>query len=176
MIHERPAKARTLWPLPGGRGSYVSSLRTILRIVQQTTDIERVIDEIMSAYSLSSRKAARSYIRVVATLGFVEVVGQSVYLTRSGRAELADPDLARVRRALLTRVAGCREIIAVLRRRPLRIGCLRERLARVGFEWSTATQVRYRLFWLEEVGEVEHGPGGRPEYRVPERQRNGRVR
>lgn len=160
-------KARTLWPLPGGRGSYLATLRRILRMVQRTTDTERVIDELVAEYNLDSRKAARSYLRVVHTLGFIEVVGNSVYLTRLGSAELKDPDVVRVRRALLTRVAGTREVLTALRSRPLRISHVRERLRDAGFDWAAETQVRYRLQWLEEVGEVECLAARWAEYRIP---------
>ena len=159
-------KARTLWPLPGGRGSYLSTLRRILHMVAQTTDTERVIDEFVAGYHLDSRTTARSYLRVVHTLGFVDLVGSSVYLTRAGKAELAEPDTDRVRRALLTRVAGTREILSALRARPLRIGPLRERLRGAGYGWSSETQVRYRLQWLEEVGAIECSAAHWAEYRI----------
>jgi repressor of nif and glnA expression len=162
-------KARTLWPLPGGSGTYLAGLRRILGMVEQTSDRETILDQLVAAYGLTSRKAARSYLQVLNTLGFVEVVGRSVYLTPEGRKELAKPNRARVRQALLGRVAGCTELLEALGKRPLRMAGAAEHLRAAGFRWSTQTQVRYRLRWLEEVGDVERHGNARPEYRLTSR-------
>jgi hypothetical protein len=138
----------------------------MLDMVAATTDTDDAVGQIVDIFDLASSKAARSYLGVVSTLGFIEIVGPSVYLTREGRKQIANPDPLRVRRALVGRVAGCSELLSLLRRRPLRMAALAERMSNAGFKWSTQSQVRYRLRWLEEVGAVERHGRGQPEYRL----------
>jgi hypothetical protein len=63
-------------------------------------------------------------------------------------------------------VDGVSEVIQLLRRQPMRIGRLHERMQADGYRWSTLGQVRYRLRWLEEVGAVTRFGTVRPEYRL----------
>lgn len=135
-------------------------------MVEATSDRERVIERMMRDYSLSSAKAARSYLQVPHTLGFVETVGLSVYLSQNGRRELVGPDPLRVREALVTRIAGVEELLSAISKRPLRMGGAQEAMRRSGFGWATQAQTRYRLRWLEEVGDVERVGCARPEYRL----------
>ncbi len=162
----RRDKARTLWPLPGGSGGYLRALNCMLEIVTVATDTDDAVARIVDIFHLTSLKTARSYLAVVSTLGFVEVVGPSLYLTAEGRKQRDNPEPLRVRRALVGRVAGCSELLKVLRRRPLRMAAVAEQMSNAGFKWSTHSQVRYRLRWLEEVGAVERYGQGRPEYRL----------
>lgn len=162
-------RARTLWPLPGGAQTYGDSLLYVLGMVSSHTDTGQVVEGLMDRSQLKSSKAGRSYLRVIHTLGFVDLVGQSVYLTESGRAYLGSPSRAALADALLSRVAGCEEIVALLRPRPLRISALAERMADQGYEWSTLSQLRYRLRWLEEAGLVERHGIARPEYALTAR-------
>lgn len=160
--------SRTLWPLPGGSGSYLRSLRTILDIVARREDVEDIIDALLKRFkSVSSRKAARSYLHVVADLGLIDMRGDSVKLTKDGEAFRAKRDPAVVGRALVERIAGVPEILEVLSVTPLRIGLLLPEMQARGFDsWTTDKQVRYRLRWLEEVGAVSSRGKARPEYFV----------
>jgi repressor of nif and glnA expression len=162
--------SRTLWPLPGGSGAYLRSLHTILDIVARREDAEDIIDALLKRFeSVSSRKAARSYLHVVADLGLIEMRGYSIKLTKDGEAFRARRDPSVVRRALVERIAGVPEILNILSVTPLRIGLLLPEMQARGFEsWTTDKQVRYRLRWLEEVGAVSSRGKARPEYFVVE--------
>jgi hypothetical protein len=162
-----PKQARSLWPLPGGTGQYLASLDAILHMVDETTDTDTVLGQIVATFERAqSRKTARSYLHVVADLGFVNLDGPVVRLTASGRKYLRTGDVALVRKALLDRVDGIAELLRLIGQRPRRIGLLHERMQANGYNWTTLSQVRYRLRWLEEVGEVTRHGRARPEYRL----------
>jgi hypothetical protein len=164
---DTPKQARSLWPLPGGAGQYLASLGTILHMVAETTDTDAVLDQIVATFERAqSRKTARSYLHVVADLGFVILDGPVVRLTTSGRKYLQTGDTALVREALLERVDGTAELLRLIEQQPRRIGLLHERMQESGYSWSTLSQVRYRLRWLEEVGAVTRHGTARPEYRL----------
>jgi hypothetical protein len=152
--------------MPGGTGGYLHAAARMLTMVAATSDTEAVVGQIVENFGLRSRKAARSYLQVLNTLGFVDVLGSGVHLTGAGQDQLAGVQPAQFRLALLQRIAGCEEVLAVLRRRPQRMSGLLEQMQDAGFDWSTDSQVRYRLRWLEEVGEVERHGVARPLYRL----------
>lgn len=164
---------RTLWPLPGGTGNYLNALLWILTAVEATSETEAVVSRMMERFQLSSRKATKSYLRVVDALGFIEIVGNSVYLTPQGNAYLSHPSSDTVRVALLQNIEGCVTLAEILVQRPSRIGRLLAEMRAAGHTWTTDSQVRYRLRWLEEVGAVERLGGVRPEYRLVDVDRTG---
>ena len=167
VVDDTPEKVRTLWPLPGGSGSYLAAVSTMLDIVRSTTDTDEVVDRLMAHFQgVRSRKAARSYLHVLGHLGLVELDGPVVRLSRSGATFLQSRDPAIVRDALLARIAGVDDLVFILWRHPARIGLLLPQLQARGYRWTTLSQVRYRLRWLEELGVVTRHGRGRPEYRV----------
>lgn len=157
---------RTLWPLPGGAGNYLSSLHWILLTVERTNETSTVVSEMMEHFNLTSAKAAKSYLRVPNSLGLIDLVGRSVYLTADGQTYLRKPSTLFVQKALTGNIQGCGELLIILRSRPLRIGKLLQEMQEAGHGWTTDSQLRYRLRWLEEVGAVERLGQGHPEYRL----------
>lgn len=166
-VNPEAAKSKTLWPLPGGSGHYLATLSWVVEQVEGTTRKADVLGRMVERFGLSSHKAADSYLRVPHTLGLIEIVGQSVYLTDVGLDYLHNPSREVVRDMLNTRISGCTDIAAALDGRPRRIGPLTAMMRELGHHWSTNSQVRYRLRWLEEVGVVERLGGTRQtEYRI----------
>lgn len=164
---DTPEKARTLWPLPGGAGHYLAALSSMLHMVHQTYDTDQVIDRLLSHYqAVRSRKAARSYLHVLSHLGLVDLDGPVVRLSPSGFSFLQTQDPQIVKEALLSRIAGVDELILFLSTRPARIGLLLPQLQARGYRWTTQSQLRYRLRWLEELGVVTRHGRARPEYRI----------
>lgn len=162
----RGDKFQTLWPLPGGAGNYLSALEWIVRQVADDDRTEDIVDRMVTHYGLASHKTAASYLRVPHVLGVIEIVGNSVYLTAVGKEFLATPAATIIETGLVTRISGCTDITAELARRPRRLGPLAELMRERGHSWSTNSQVRYRLRWLEEVGVVGRKGTTRPEYHV----------
>jgi len=166
-----PRISRTLWPLPGGVGSYLSSLVTFLEIVAGSESMDSAVASVLGHFSqVSSLKAARSYLHVVADLGLIEIDGYRVVLTEAGDEYLRTRDTSLVSQALTARIAGVNTILQILVSRPRRMGLIHAELQRSGFSsWRTDKQVRHRLRWLEEVGLVGKRGRGRPEYYLVER-------
>lgn len=144
----------------------MSALLWILAKVQATDSVGEVVAAMMNHFVLTSAKAAKSYLRVGDALGLIEVTASSVYLTKAGAAYLKKPSSTALQAALRQNIQGCEELLAILRKRPLRIGRLLEEMAKEGHGWTTDSQLRYRLRWLEEAGVVERRGKGRPEYRL----------
>lgn len=159
-------KYRTLWPLPGGTGQYLATATAILGRAASSTSAEALLDWFLNEFELDSRRTAQSYIRVLHALGLIELVGLSVYVTTDGQRFLETGDVDIVRRALTVRISGVDDVLELLGRRPLRIGALTAAMKEAGYDWSTDSQVRYRLRWLEEVGLVSRHGKARPEYRL----------
>lgn len=135
-------------------------------MVHETTDTSAVLAAMVGRFQLANDKAATSYLRVADSLGFVEVSGPSVYLSDTGAGYLTDLDPRRIEQALVDRIAGCAEILQILKARPSQLGRIVALLCDYGYEWNTRSQVRYRVRWLEEAGVVERRGVGRPEYRL----------
>lgn len=164
-----PERVRTLWPLPGGSGGYLAAVSEMLRMVRLTTDTDEVVDNVVGRFeAVRSRKAARSYLHVLGHLGLVDMDGPVIRLSASGTSFLSSHNPAIIREALVTRIAGVAELINILRKRPARIGLLLPQLQARGYQWTTMSQVRYRLRWLEELGVVTRHGRARPEYRAAE--------
>lgn len=165
-----PRISRTLWPLPGGTGSYLTSLSLILQLVAESTDADAAVAALVERFDqVSSPKASRTYLHVVADLGLIELDGYHVDVTETGIEYLKTRDPQLVERSLLDRIEGVTDIIDMLRARPRRIGLLHSELKQRGFaSWTTDKQIRYRLRWLEEVGLVGKRGKARPEYFVIE--------
>ena len=159
-------KFKTLWPLPGGAGHYVQTLRYILQLASESDDLDQLLEVLSERYKLVSYKAARSYTNVAKTLGFIDIEGRLVHLTPAGHGALAGQLQDLLGPALMERVSACHEVIEILRVRPHRIGRLRKLLAEEGFDWGTDAQLRYRLRWLEEAGIVSRIGQAAPMYGV----------
>ena len=156
---------RVLWPMPGGSGNYLQSLAVILSMVADTEEIEEVMDAMLQYFrQVSSRRAVRSYLYVIAALGLIEAESHRANLTASGRRYLKTKNPRIIENALRVRVAGVEELLALLDERPRRIGLLLVEMNSLGFGWQTQSQVRYRLRWLEEVGVVGQRGRARQEY------------
>lgn len=153
----RPAdgRARSLWPLPGGRRAWKASLDRMLRFVanEGPTMAEAVTWLLRDFAQVSSEKVARGYWQVPKNFGLVEAHGEHLALTTEGAAYLKDGSspflLARAEQNIL----GMTELLQYLKERPHTIeellGRLREDL---GISWETDVQVGFRLGWLENLG------------------------
>lgn len=160
-------RLKTLWPLPGGAGFYLESLARLIEIVEVSATTEvAVAAVVMSFDSVSSAKAAGSYLHVAASLGLLTLDGSFCEVTHEGTAFLATRSRRRIARLLTQRIAGVTELLELLEQQPRRIGLLHREMNRLGFTWTRDTQVRYRLRWLEEVGVVRREGRARPVYRL----------
>jgi hypothetical protein len=163
----RPGRkqARVLWPLPGGAGNYLRSLRIFLDLAEDEPLTDDFVARIVRRFrKVSSTKTARSYAHVVIDLGLLEMRQGCIAWTREGQAyaETGDSDI--LRRALINRIAGVSDLIEELRSEPDRIGRLIPRMQERGFDWQGPSQIRYRLRWLEEIGLVKKEGRARPIY------------
>lgn len=157
----------TFWPLPGGSGNYLKALSAFVDLAKGGVERERFIAGLMRRCpGVTSPKAANSYLRVAVNLGFLDCDGRMVTATSLGRTFRRTRNRTLVYEALVDRVAGVEELLRLLADEPTRIGILRERMAAEGYQWATASQIRYRLRWLEEAGAVKQEGLARPIYSI----------
>lgn len=151
-------RVRTLWPMPGGAGSYISSLRKLVTEVQAEPSRGELLKHFLYLFpQVSSEKTAGSYIRIVEILGLARFHSNIIELTAAGEEFLGSSGHQVIRDALLDRVYGVSELYRLLEKRALRIGLIRKELAALGIQWQTDSQIRHRLRWMEEVQLVERG-------------------
>lgn len=158
-------KHRTLWPVPGGRGKFLKTLKLFLGLAEGDPSVDSFVTQIVRrCRGVSSRKAAMSYMRVPINLGLLSIWRGQVSLTDDGQDFLSSGDVQIVRDALFEQIAGVSELYQIVVKHPARLGILTEYLRAEGYVWAGASQVRYRLHWLAEVGVLGTRGGGRPEY------------
>ena len=160
-------KAASIWPLPGGTGHLLESLGTFIDLAADRPLVDDYVYAVIDEFpGVTSAKAARSYMRVVIDLGFAETSRGRISITPDGRRFRRSGSPKIVRDALRKRIAGIDELIDELKTEPDRIGLLLPRMQGRGFAWTTTSQVRYRLRWLEEVGMVTQEGRARPIYSI----------
>lgn len=144
-----PPKRMTLWPVPGGVGSYVESTRTILSLVGKGRERREAELSVVRAFpQLQSKTTARGYVSVLITLGLLRAEGGLVLPTSSGTRFHGSRDLAIIRTALFLRVFGVEEILSVLASKSLSFRELVAGLEDVGLGWTHEMSLRYRVWWL----------------------------
>ncbi|MEX2547283.1 MAG: hypothetical protein WD830_05780 [Chloroflexota bacterium] len=96
----------------------------------------------------------RGYVSVLVTLGFAEIIHGQLMPTADGKAFARSGDPAVLRRALVGRVYGVREVIETVAEQPMAYPELRHRLEGKGVAWNNAMAVRYRVWWLVAAGAI----------------------
>lgn len=148
-------RRRNLWPLPGGASAYADTLRTLLRVLgagRRRADYETLVRERLP--SVSSPTTVRGYVSVLVTLGFAEIVHGQLIPTADGKSFARSGELSLLRKALVDRVYGVRELIETVTEKPMAYPELRERLEDRGVAWNNAMAVRYRVWWLVAAGAI----------------------
>lgn len=167
MSHEPDRRARTLWPLPGGNGSFLRTLRSMLVEARKGRTPQQMTNFVVTKYpGVTSAKAAHSYYYVTSVLGLTSKQMGLTTITEDGEAFINTRDATIIRRALIERISGVTEIIELLDEEPRRIGLILTALNEQGFGWTTTSQLRYRLRWLEECKVIDRVGRGRPEYQL----------
>jgi predicted transport protein len=148
-------RARSLWPLPGGRLAWKGSLDQMLQYVasEAPTMAEAVAWMIQDFPTVSSDKVTRGYWQVPKSFGLVEADGERLTLTMEGAAYLKERSSRLLLEAATSNVLGFRELLDYLAERPHTPAEVLDRMrAELGVSWETDIQVGFRLGWLENMG------------------------
>lgn len=148
------SRARSLWPLPGGRHAWKFSLDRMLRFVASAapTMAEAVAWMLRDFPLVSSTKVARGYWQVPKSFGLVETDGERLALTTEGATYLKDASPELLLASATRKVLGIKELLDYLAERPHTMEQLLERMRTdLGVAWETDIQVGYRLGWLENM-------------------------
>ena len=154
----RTTKNLSVWPLPGGAIHWKSTLDAMLRYiaVEAPTTTDAATWLISSFERVNSEKVVRGYWQVLRSFGLVESEGEQLVLTGDGSTYLEDPTDDRLLGQMRQQIAGTDELIERLGDGPASLSELRQYLnEKLGTEWETDAQVRFRLGWLSVLGAVE---------------------
>jgi len=157
-------KALSVWPLPGGKAAWKSTLDQML---QHVADAAPSVDEATSWLvgtfeSASSEKVARGYWQVARSFGLIEPSGEHLALTVDGAEYLDDPTAARLFQIIDSHTAGFSEIVSLLGEAGSVTSqeLLRHLRTELGVAWETDAQVKFRMGWLENLGIARPETGG----------------
>jgi hypothetical protein len=151
----RSDKALSVWPLPGGRLAWKTTLDRMLSFVAgEAPTMPEAIKWLIGTFDrVSSEKVARGYWQVPRNFGLTESEGEQLAVTSAGAEYLSDPTAPRLYALAESNVAGFAELLAALREGPRTPAELLAYLNEVlGTAWETEAQIRFRLGWLETLG------------------------
>lgn len=151
----RSDKALSVWPLPGGRLAWKTTLDRMLGFVAgEAPTMPKAIKWMIDSFDrVSSEKVARGYWQVPRNFGLTESEGEQLAVTSDGAEYLSDPTAPRLYALAESNVAGFAELLAALREGPRTPAELLAYLNEVlGTAWETEAQIRFRLGWLENLG------------------------
>lgn len=158
-------KNRSLWPLPGGNGSYVDTLFMFLSIVSEGgVDMAGLVAWYMNTFAnVNSDNVARSYVYVPRKMGLIKFQNDQAVLTEDGRQVFETRDLEFLYEVISKNILAFDDIVEFLktRTRPQAEKKVLEFLKdSFDIEWSTYAQVNFRLMWLESLGKIEKKTDG----------------
>jgi hypothetical protein len=149
-------KFKGIWPLYGGKGNYVLTLKRILeKICKENPTTDQLVSWLRTEYKSFSESVPSHVLRVVErNLGFIQKVGRQVSLTSSGEEFLKTNENRLVLDALQKRVLGFDEILSMLSKSPgLSLTEIHKGLVeKFNLDWKTTAQTMFRLAWLVSLG------------------------
>ena len=150
-------KLFSLWPMPGGKGTFVDTLTTMLgNISENEPSVDEFIGWILDTFpTVKSRNTAIGYLNVPRFAGLAELRADRLTVTGDAAAYLlsgARDDLLRIMSSL---IAGLEETLELIRHGPRTSVQVTAKLNELlGTAWETDAQARWRLMWLESFGKV----------------------
>lgn len=139
--------------LPGGRSAdYLATLAQMAQLADKRPSLDAFITLFQEAFpSITRADEARRRMRVLISIGLVEIDSDRVTLTFLGKRFLENRNPEILREAFLTRIAGVSEILALVRG----VSTDRERKARLRETppaGLSTTQAELVLRWLTRLG------------------------
>ena len=152
-------RANSVWPLAGGGGIYLVSLRRVCMWVDEQGPTDGKLREWMSEALQMSEKNADSAVRFLLKAGLIESKGGRLCLDVAMRDWLD----GRERETPLLRIHGNFRYVGEMLAETTRLTSpekLRESAAKYGLRWETTAQVNHRLGWLKSGGFIESTDDG----------------
>ena len=152
-------KSRSIWPLPGGIDSYIDTLELFLDEVENSSSSR---DELLDWYinnfdTVTSTKAANSYLNVPKNMGLIDFKDGICKLTDNGMQYLESKDKDFLFDTISTNILAFEDIYQFLRSSPeakIDKEILEYVTDNFDVEWTTLAQVNFRLLWLINLGKV----------------------
>jgi len=158
-------KSRVIWPLPGGIYSFISSLEKFLERVKKGNSSRDQLQEwfVKSFDSVNSYKSAASYLNVPRNMGLIDLKDDKFILTENGEEYLQNRNADFLFHVISDNILAFEEVHQFLLNsdEPKSDQEIYEYIVEnFDVEWTTLTQVSYRLLWLINLGKVEKTDNG----------------
>lgn len=161
---ERPSKDdryKSIWPLPGGRSTFLKVLSEILGEVSQNSAFDELINWVKQKYQIGNW-AEHAILACVVYPGLASRKGKRIELTEQGQLFLETKHPRIIGDCLKRNVWGISELISWLEQEELNLENILDRFNQIGSAWNREHQVRYRIDWMIAVGYVGEVRGSRP--------------
>lgn len=145
-----------LWSLPGGVRSYVQTLETILRWLEErgAATLDELAVMLEEQFDVTGPSSREGYVRMLRGLGFVDLRDDAVAPLPDALDWLGDPDVAVLFDRLHARFLGMLDLLALAEvsgriTRDLGLSVLSGLYDR---SWESHAQVNFRRNWLLSLG------------------------
>ena len=150
---------RACWPIPGGsRGSkeYLENLRAILYTISSNQfTIDELAQHVAAQFGAKVSWVRESLRICIIYTSLAKLEGGVVRLTEDAREYLRTGDETILAKCFCENIWGFKEILHLLKERPIETSELFTKLKQLGANWEYDHQVRHRIEWLKSFGLVE---------------------
>jgi hypothetical protein len=152
-------KTLTVWPLPGGADQYLDTLIRVMEFVdlEHPTSNELANWFLNSFDAVNSLKTCKSYSYIPQYFRMIEFIGDQSHLTNEGKQFLRSKNKDYLFNIISESIVGFTEIMEFMRQDPEPksendiLEYLKENL---NLQWDTTAQVKFRLTWMENLGQI----------------------
>lgn len=153
-------KNRSIWPMPGGNNNYVQTLLLFLSVVHdKTLSSGGLVDWFMDTFeNVNSKKTAQGYVSVARKMGLMKFQNGQAFLTDEGIEVNETKNTQLLYESISKNILAFDDIVEFLgtTNRPQSekeiLVFLKDSF---DIEWSTYTQLNFRLLWLESLDKIE---------------------
>ncbi len=158
-------KNKSLWPLPGGNMNYVDTLNKFLEaIVNGQNTKKKLIQWYMNNFeNVQSEKTADGYVFVPKSMGLIDIKEGKYLLSEDEEKYFESNDLDILYKITGKNIYAFEDIVEYLKtsESPQSEGDILEYLKEsLDVEWSTFSQINYRLLWLLNLKKILKTDGG----------------
>jgi HJR/Mrr/RecB family endonuclease len=153
-------KYKSIWPLPGGDQSYITTLELMLEVIGDNgISLSEMNQWFLNTFeSVSSAQTINGYINVPKLMGLISKENNKLFLTNAGNNYNSSKSKNELFKIINDNILAFGDIVEFLESsdEPQSATKINEYITdNFDVSWTTPTQVTYRLIWLINLGLVE---------------------